>query len=353
MKDNQTIIRVAIFPIAEIVGSDWKTFRAEALHPAWQDSTALSNWAMQELATRDVRRKIGDTKLGPMPKIDLYNIGFTKKGFWGVDQWELCKSSATCVLRRVDRAYRSKRFAILWRGSMSFPSFRYPQPYPVHNANWKAELVEGKPHVVFNMKGQSWRLRLKSGPEFARQMKTFRQIVNGAKKCELTIYKQREHTMVKMACHVPKPEAKSGQTLLVRTDTDAFLVAELEGRQAWILNADHIRRWIASHKAYLQRISEDTKREKRWPAKMKRNIQKVREARCEKQNNRLDSWCHEVSAMILGFAQRNGCGTIIYDDVLQTYFPSFPWFSLRGKLEYKCNAVGIKLVHRGAEDEAA
>lgn len=344
--DDNKVIRVAILPVAEPVGASWKEL-GDALHLAWQDSTSLSNWAAVELVKTDAQRKSTDAKLKAMKPVNLYRLGFTTRGFWGVDAWNHCKSSANCVLRRVEKAYRKARFNIIWRASQVVPWFRYPQPYPVHNAEWKAELIEGKPHVRFNLKGERWLIRLKSGAEFGRQLAIFRQIVNGAKQCELTIYRQgsQKHTMVKLACWVPKPEVKTGHTMLVRTDPNAFWVVEMEGRQPWILNADHVRRWQMAHKTYLQRISEDTKREKRWPRKVMDNINKARDLRCEKNNNRLDSWAHEATAMLAAYATRNGVGEVIYDDSNKDYLPSFPWHTLKTKLKYKLEAAGLALMY--------
>ena len=46
-------------------------------------------------------------------------------------------------------------------------------------------------------------------------------------------------------------------------------------------------------------------------------------------------------AMLAGYCQRNAVGVVTYDDSVQTYMPSFPWFTLRAMLASKLQEFGI------------
>lgn len=348
---DDTIVRAITFPVVEPVGRTWKEFRA-ALQACWRESTSLANWAITELLKQERLRRPDDRKISKAPVLYLY--GHAKKNFWGWGAWAGCYQSANCVLRQADKKWRSDRYKVMWTGDASAPTFRYPHPYPVHNQAWSPEFDEGnRPIVRVSLHGETWTLRLRGGPEFARQLAGFRQILAGAKKGELAIFRRgREgHVMLKMVAHFPKPEAKSGHTLLVRTDPEHFWVCEREGRAAWIVNADHVKRWIAAHKDFLQRLSEDTKYEKRWPARMRENMNKARELRCRKHHDRIDTWCHQATAMLVEFCRRQGAAEVIYDDECQEYLPSFPWHNLKTKLGYKLEAAGITLTAAASKED--
>lgn len=347
-----TICRAVTFPIVDCVGAEWKDLMA-SLHTMWRASTALANWAVCELAKNDIRRKEADKKLGKMPPLYLY--GHAKKKFHGWKSWQSAYVCASTLLRKVERKYRQSRFAIVWRGDEVLPTFRYPYPYPVHNQAWEPLWYDGRPAIRFNLDGKGWTLRLKDGAEFRRQIGMFRQMLGSdpVKRGELSIHRKGKHVLAKLIAHFPKPEAKSGHTILVRTDPNAFWVCERDGNREWILNADDVRRSVEAHRCFLQRISEDGKAERRSGGTLGRNTEKARQLRCDKQNNRLDSKTHEFTAMLVKFAQRQGAGIVIYDDGCRDYLANFVWHSIKTKLAYKLEAAGIQFVHQGGDDSAA
>ena len=63
----------------------------------------------------------------------------------------------------------------------------------------------------------------------------------------------------------------------VRTGKDFFWQATIEGRDPWILNADHVQSVVTAHMLRLGRLSEDTKYEKRWPKRQRANIAQYRQ----------------------------------------------------------------------------
>jgi hypothetical protein len=186
-----------------------------------------------------------------------------------------------------------------------------------------------------------------------RQLSHFAAIVNGAKRGEAAIYKRGDRTLLKLVFHATrKPVGELTGTILVRTDPAAFWVCELQGRQPWIVNADHARRWVAEHTVYRQRMSEDLKYEKRWPVEMRRNMLRSLEDRCRKMNDRLATWCQEASKMLAEFARRQKAATVIYDDRNQAYLPKFPWFRLLEMVKNKLDERGIRLVCESERDES-
>lgn len=365
------VLYALTFPVVGPVDASWDDLR-EALNKAWAASTSLANWTATELAKNDVIRKPNDKKMPAMPAIYLY--GVAKEKFCGWQDWHKCYSSANCVMRYVEQKYRAARFKIVWTHDAALMSFRYPVPYPVHNDDWKATTIEQRPTVTFNLDGKKWTLRLKGGPEMARQLAGFRQIERGeAVKGELAIYRgaagkgkgdhrngvsesgasrQYSRVMVKLVAWFPRPAAKAAdKTMLLRTDPHAFFVAEIENRRPWILNADHIPRYQAEHHVFLQRFSEDTKYEKRWPKEKRQQMNAHREVRCRKNENRMDNWCDQATALVAQYAERQGVCEVIYDDSIRSYVPSFRWSSLKTKLATKLHAKGITLIERAEEKE--
>jgi hypothetical protein len=254
-------------------------------------------------------------------------------------------------MRAVEKKWKQVRFDVVWSGRGNVPLFRYPYAYPVHNQAWHAAFLDQRPVLHVPLAGNRWALRLRGGPEMRRQLAGFRAIVDGARQGELRLFKRQKNIMAAMVAHLPEPEAREGHTMLIHTDADVFLRLECEGRQWAPINADHVRRWIVAHKRFLQRISEDTKFEKRWPARMRENIDDARERRCLKHHNRLATWIDQVTAMLVGFCVRNGAGQVIYDDDATDYMPSFPWHQLKTKLGYKLEAAGITLLAAVSKEE--
>jgi hypothetical protein len=248
-------------------------------------------------------------------------------------------------MRAVRKKYDAARFDVVWRRSCSLPSFRYPYPFPVHNQNWRPYYgKDNVPLVDVALPGGSVTLRLRGGPDMGRQLAAFREIVAGAKCGELSLYKKNGHSMVKLVAHFPRREAKpADKTMLVRTDPSALWVAEVQGTHTRVWNQDHVRALVERHRVWLQRVSEDTKREKRVPQQMRRHIDHARDDRCRKQNDRLTTFCHEMTAQLAHFAARQGACYVIYDDRAKGWLPNFPWHDLKTKLAYKLNDRGIAL----------
>lgn len=367
-------LRAITFQVAGPIDAEWPDLR-KALTGAWGRSTALANWAARELAKADCVRSAADAKIQPMPTIYLYGLW---KDHFQRGEWTGSASSAQSIFRTVEAKYKATRFEIIWRGERSHPSFRYPYPFPIHNADWTASYREyiGKdghhsrvPVIECNLGGSTWVLRLKGGAERIRQLRSFAKIVSGeAVQGELAIYrqgtfaggngikesngaagsKQGTRVMVKIAAWLPRDEneGKRSGTLTVMTTNNSFLVALMpDDEQPWRLHADDVRGVIKQHAKLRQRLSDDTKAEQRRPPRQKARFLEMLAARCERCNNRVDTFVKESASWLVNYARRRKAETLTFDDATRGYFPSFPWERFRSQVAEKCDDAGIEFIH--------
>lgn len=363
-----TVVRAVTFTVDHVLDEQgervpWGDFQAE-LNRCMRAAACLSNWLMTELWTRDAQRDPSEDA-PKMPKGELltYKHVASKYPFWR--HWDGMKGSASSVMRSVKRKYMQTRFATRWTFQEQLPGFGRETPFPIRYEDARVLWIENagidghvsrRPAVSMRLGTTRFTVVLSGGQEFRRQLATFRKIESGEfNGGEVAIYRRRKFqgskshskVFVKLVATMPVHRQRSGRTIFLHTDPAAFWVAEINERQPWIVNADHIQRWKMRHAVYLQRISEDTKFEKRWPAKMRRKINASRNRRCDKMNARFDTWSHEVSKMFVRFAERQGVDLVTYDDTIKSYLPSFDWFVLKTRLRDKLHQAGIAFVDRG------
>lgn len=355
------VLRAITIPVKGPVNGEWPELR-ESLKAAWADTTALSNFLITEYYARDIRRAPEMEKMPPMPKIYLYPEARVRFP-------DLASNSVVAVDHAISGKYRSKRYPILWTGSESLPSFRYPVPYPMHNAGWKAKVSDEVPTVSVRIHGHRWELALRGGHQFRRQLKAFKEIAEGkAIQGELALFRKRASTgdhrngivdrdnggqrmatriMCKMVAWFPREKTKKAAGILIVTRApDALLVAlNAKNNRLWTINADHVLRRMAEHRTKLQRWREDQKFERRA------SCQSVRDTACTKYRNRIDTACHQFSAQIVNYAKRNRFAEIRFVDTASTYAAGFPWHTLTSMLEYKANAAGILFNKENKTDE--
>lgn len=358
------VLRAISIPVVRPLGDGigWSELRA-AVNEAWAAATSLANWASTQCYAGDVQRDPGQEK---MPKAVLpYLYPAARQRFP-----QIPSQAVVGQLHRVQRNYSASRYEVIWTCGASLRSYRYPQPAAVPNQAWTASYEPaGKdggdpvPCVSVPLPGGRFLLQLRAGRDFARQLADFRQIVNGtAVQGELSLYRQRvggnEHRsggmardsgnqrthwrlMVKMVAWFPrKPAGELTGTLSVRTDADSFLVAlDAKGEKLWVLNADHVRRWINEHTRRLNRWSEDQKAEQRPTA----SFQSRREHSVVKFRQRIDSFIKEAVAQLANFARRRRYAAVKLDDTLRTYLPKFDWSGFKGRLAVKMDEYGIRL----------
>jgi hypothetical protein len=338
------MLRAIVMPVASPGEMSWKELN-EALKPLWAATTQVCNWMTTELYARDVRRQPGDDKMPSMKKEYLYPEARRKFP-------ALPSHSVASLENAVQKKYRARRYDVIWRASASLPNYRYPTPFPATSQSWHAMLVEGRPIVSVRLGERRVELRLKSGPQFARQLAHFRKIAHGeAVAGELAIYQTGQALMVKMVAWLPRPEdaSKRSGTLYVRTAKDHLLTA-VNGKdeRLWNYNGDHLRRWTAEHRRQLHRWSEDAKYEN-LPVP---SFAARREAANAKFHRRLQSAAHEIAAQLAGYAQRRRFTTVEYDDGERGFCDQFPWARLVTLIAEKLDARSIGLVKvKGASNE--
>lgn len=391
-----TVIRAHTLAVNACLDTEWRDLH-KLLHECWRQSTDLANWCARELDRRDVTRTPDLKRLPPMPAIPdtrkpadwlgprtkggvlrgLYGLAAvafrTDRGFWAG-----CAQAVAAVTRDVERKYRRERKAIVWDGDRRPARYRYPFPFPVHASCWSAGYEGGKPVLTVSLPGRKVRLQLRGGPEFGRQLADFRRVAAGeAKRCQLLISRQRAsegchrrtsaerepgggervsyRVTVKMVVEAPRREAPGGRVLTLCTDPAALWVAELDGRRAWVLNADHVKRavdWQAGHEARRQRWAQDCKAERRGDPRKRKQFQAGRERCAGKHARRMKSWCQECAAHLTRFAVRQRVGLVAYDDSCKDFLPGFPWHLLGQCLGNALAGEGIELAARPSRGEA-
>lgn len=360
----ETVIRAFELPMGG-AGKDI----LDSLRKCWDEGSMFANWAVQQLQRADTPRtpSMATAKDWPKPVMPaLYNLAFVRKEYPGSEFFSGAAASATCILKKAQDKYFSERFAVLWaRTQGAFSTYR-SMPWPVKGQAWRGASFDeaGKPVVRFSLPLVGMvELRLRGGPEFARQIGLFRQVVEGSlPKKELAIRwqpigddsshrptcwvrGQPGRVMVKMVAELPTREPFGGRVMTLCVEPGAFWAAELDGRRAWIANHDHVRRameWLGAHHDRLQRLRQDAKAELRCEGKPSRAWARSVERLTLKHKNRMASWLHEMASHAVGFAERNRVGELCYDDAGREGLTLFPWFRLKTVLADKCAAAGIR-----------
>jgi hypothetical protein len=328
------ILRAITMSVSSPLDCSWDELR-KALRTMWAQTTAASNWMMTELYTRDVRRG-SDEKITPMARVYLYPEARARFP-------DLPSQSVASLEQSVQRKYRAVRYPVLWTAAKSLPTHRYPTPFPVPSQGWHATIEADQAIVSLRIGDARYRLRLKRGPQFLRQMKAFSKIANGeAVAGELAIY-DHDGVLVKMAAWLPREEDKGvrADVLTVRTSKDCLLIAvNAKDEALWRYNGDHLRRWAGEHRTQLQRWSEDQKYEQR-PVP---SFSQRRETTVRKFRDRMNSATHEIAAQLAGYASRRHFARVRYDDSDHSYMgDGFPWYRLRSLIAEKLDARGIAL----------
>jgi hypothetical protein len=362
---SRYILRAVTIPVAGPIDGTWSELR-ESLKTVWQAATRLSNWAVSELAKADVVRMPTMEKLPKPPRTYLYPAARAIAP-------EIDSGSVVAILHAVESRWRTRRYNVAWLARESLPNYRYPTPYPIRSTDWHCGRDGGTIVVNARLAGRRWKLRLRGGHQFCRQLTAVSQLLEGkAVSAELALYERRvnggDHRpsrserdgggqqyatrlMCKMVMWLPRKEAASGKagTLFVRTDSESLLLAlDIKGERLWVENCDQVRRWTAEHYRRLNRWSEDQKAKQRPHAKH----QGRRETAAEKYRRRLDSLCHEVSSHLAEFAGRRRYAVVRYDDSNQSYCTQFPWAKLRGQIEHKLSERGIQFERCDGEEDA-
>lgn len=361
IRKHDTIVRCVTIPIGGPgEGRSWEELN-KGLHAAWRLSTDAANWCVHALFRRDIP---GAVKMPATVKSRGKNNPcgfyayqeFLKAVPEALELWKGQKQSMNICLRYAERKYQKERFNVMVRHVSNLLTVRYPYPFPLDADAWKLEYESGGgfPIVHVSLPGRDrYSLRIKRGSEFGRQLAMLRKINDGtAKKGEAAIYRNRKgDVLLKMVGHFPR-ESRSERVhaCLLHTDPNALLVAEIvvaesDGRRPVIWNADHIRRMNAHHRIYLQRSSEDMKREHRMDKQQRSNFLKAREERCAKHNDRMNTAIYQIAAQVGRFVERQKVATVAYDDSIKAYMPEgFRWHALTTRLRNIFDGMGVEFI---------
>lgn len=349
-------LRAFSIPVASPGESgSWADLEAE-LRELWRLSTAAANLLQSELWARDPKRSPGDEKLAKFTVPYLYPVVREKLPV-------LPSGATVSIINRVQQAYMAARLDTVWFGKRALASYRYPFPYPVRATDYKLSVDEGGALMLdVPLHSKRWKLRLRGGAAFARARTGLLKVLAGdgefgelaITKIERTSGDHRQgEIMVKIVVWMPVTAKRAGDVCTAVVGGDALLALYSADRQrifGW--NADHIRRGIERHDAQMQRLREDMKAEKR----LRRDRKGLRERMkllADNQQARLDSFCHEVSAQVVGLCQRRRCERLIYLDVQHDYMPHFPWFKLATMVEQKAKRAGIEFTKESSAEVAA
>jgi len=363
----------------------WKEFRP-LLQAAWSRSRSAANLMERQLASRDVVRDPGMTKL---PKMRPVSSDILYKPARALIP-QLPSGTISAICQHTRKTYAKQRYETIWTGERSFRNFKYPYPLRVRGQDYTLGFVEyeGKqyPSVSFRLESTevvgSYRvtLRLRAGKGFARFVSDFQRFLNGeAEPRELIVVGQRANAsdhrggtaarrngggargkyreMVKIVGlfrRRKRAQRESQGTLCVRTGDGSFWFVAEEGEERPWLNADHIRRAHSAHSRFLDRISDDTKFEKRTPRRMRRQIDDHRAMRVSKHRNRVKTFVDQACRSLVGYAARRGYASIEYDDRERQYMPSFDYSQIEARLKTLCADAQVKLiVVRKPDDDGA
>ena len=331
---NKYLLRAVVFAVAGPLNLSWQDLRS-ALKTLWAETTRASNWMVKELALLDVRRDPSLARMPQMPRTYLYPEA--RKQFP-----TLPSQTVAALEQAVTRTYKSKRYQIVWTCTAALPTFRYPQPVPIHNQSWTATLENDTPVVTVRLGSARSVLRLKGGPRYHRQLSAFRSIVSGeAIQGECSIYERGSHIFVKLVAWLPRRSSanKPSGLLQVRSDADALLVAaNAKDERLWSYHADQIRRWAAEHRRKLQHWAEDSKFEQRPVPSFAARRQQA----SLRYSRRMNTAADQAAASLVGYAERRKFATIAYDDTERRFCPEFVWFRLQQRIKGLCDERGVE-----------
>lgn len=363
-----------ILPIRPQEPEQWPALRP-VLAALWGETTSLANWAIHELMKADIVR-VDQEKLAKAELPYLYGLAGERYPNW--QKWEGKKQAAQAILRMAEARWRNDRHAVLWMRSQAAPTFRYGVPYPLDADAWRVERGNGGAYLLTCGLGSSWTFALGTGNQ-GRNRSALKQLVAGqAIAVEAALYERRrslgdhragtaqatpgggmknyKRLYAKLVCWMPRGQQAAQiidpeKRLYVRTGQDVFWSALLAGEEeasAWKLHADHVKRWIIEYLGRLDKLADDFKYEKRWPKRVRVRLAHHREAVVARQKRRIDTWIHQATAALVGYACRRRVAEVIYREDGYCCNP-FPWFRLRETLRQKLDAQAIGFTVASAE----
>jgi hypothetical protein len=349
------IIKSVALRVAEIIDMQEGDTFFSPFSKAWRLSTDLANWAQLELLKREQPRLPSMTK---MPKAEPFNLyGHFTKHYPERSAWDGAAGSASAILQAVYQGWVGKsnrnRFSVIWKGDASAAYFRWPYPFVVRSAETKIGWTDHEggrwPWVSVTLPGRRLMLRLAQGTDWIRSLRDFDKLCDGSallgdtKICAKFAGGKLKGVMVRIAGRFPRTvSANAGKVATVSTQPNALLRCDIEGSQReWWLHMPHLRGLIERYEVRRAELADDTKFEKRWPAKKRAKIIGSGKPRMERMDDNIKTVIQQAAAQTVGYAVRNGCGSIVYDDSCRDFLPTFRWFALAERFKQVAHANGL------------
>src|SRR5690606_14798269 len=242
----------------------------ESLSPAWQETTALANWSLDQLMAAETPRDPSMDRLPDKPAVYLYGLARDHYPRWG----RLPAAASLAVLRRIEQDWATDRYKVLWTHERARRVYQYPQPYATGDFKMATTAHEGEERLSVQARiGDARRtLVLSRGKGFRRQRKTLEAALSGplgkAALTELTLMRREVHEgghrpdqavpgnggaptrryriMAKIVLLIPRPRrSEASGTLIVKTHPESLIEAlDVKGDRIWWLHADHARRIV-------------------------------------------------------------------------------------------------------------
>lgn len=353
-------LRAHTIPVAGPVDAEWTDLRA-ALRQSFGDVTSAANWMLSALYARDVRRQPGETKLGKMPRVYLYPEVRA--------QWpQLASQTVADLEQRVKRTYASQRYELLWLGRRTLATLRYPQPIPLPAQMIDVTRTEGGSwQVSLRLGDRRWTLRLRTGPEFARQIRALEAVVSGQGVLGGAVLRERlsrpgdhrseglpqRRLLVTLVVRQPvtaQTRQDGAEILRVVTTRDRLFVGSLPRHpEAYVASGDGLRQVIAGADRRLERLDGDLLVSRRWVAREREALRAKRQAIAARAADAVSTQIHRLAAQLVEWASARHVTQIVYDDRDKRYLSRAPWDRLRGLIEEKAHAHGIAWEYASGE----
>ena len=322
-------IRTICIPIAECI-SHTKSELYAMLRRSLDASRSVANIAATECLRQD---DITQDKCGK-----LYTYPRCK------DMYEGCSFMVASVCRAVEKCYKQDRWQMK-RGIRASRSYR-SMPWPMlNNASCSTlQVVDEGEYLTAKIKLLNGHVvvRLAGGSNYRDQIRGLRKAIELDAICDSKLWIDRSHkSILGISVDLPNKEAKERDGVVQVVSGIDYLAAMIIPRQQhpFVINADDVQQWKA----------ESVRRNQRWRQARKQGIDRRRlreesSAFAEKMQRRLKSKTHEIASQIVAKADRVNAKIIELNFTIKSYLPSFPWYELASKIEYKANDAGIEVL---------
>lgn len=435
MPEKKLVPRCISLPVLQCTSAPWDEFERQVIR-CWELSTNLANWAAHTLRAHDATRLPGMKELPRLDAVDLYALAFgrlkerssreratcpvcrrqffpsqlieghtpphqrgTRKKYdcpggqavpvprkvlpvttgscCDAADWGGGKIAASTVLRKVERDYKTYRGKIIWRQERRTPEYLFPFSFPVHQSQWEAFMMDGRPFVSIGLPGGRVTLRLKNGPDLAGKIKVFKQIAEGGLphlELKITAESSRAHCrlvrdkrpgdeparalllMLDMVYKLEVYDSPADKIAVIKTGKAPLFSMTIEGdERPFQLFAEEIRQAIIAHRRFLDRFANDLKFEKRWPRRARKRRNRRQTTGCGVHARRMVTFREQAASQFVSHAARRGCGVIMYDDTDKSFSEEMPWFLIAQQFEETCAKHGLRFrkVTSGQVVEAA